>query len=172
MNDDHNPFPGDWHWWASYDGGETLTVGPCDSRGELIELLLDDCHDEWEDEDGNWWLLAQIGEYRENNQGLGRWFDIERVLDDIAERMDNDGHGGDEYGDHHPLEDLTPAQKQDLEERIRDTIQRWQRAHGLKLRSYWYHESRNIEDVKLPHPEDVCPEYPMDSRSSKQNLKE
>jgi len=152
MQSELHPCPGEWQWWASYDGGEHMSVGPAETREILIDMLKDDCQGEYQAEDGSWRIAADIGEYRENHQDLAEWFYADRFIADAAERMDDNGCGSDEDGDRHPVEEITKVQEADLEASVRTAIREWQKRHGLKLRSYWFIGSRNEEHVDIAHP--------------------
>lgn len=152
MKDEQHPCPGEWHWWASYDGGEHMTIGPAETRDQLVQMVEDDRCGEYQTEDGTWRIKADIGEYRQNHQDLARWFDAERFIEDAAERMDDDACGSDEDGERHPVEEISKEQEADLEASVRAAIREWQSRHGLKLRSYWFYESRNEERLDIAHP--------------------
>lgn len=149
MTDEH-PIPGRWQWWGSYDGGEHMTVGPAESRDELIQMLLDDRIGEYQAKDGSWRIKAEISECQENHVDLARFFDVDFFLERAAEEMDENECGGDEDGERHPVEQISKEQERDLEARVRAAIRQWQKDHGLKLRSYWFVDTRNSETVDLP----------------------
>jgi hypothetical protein len=146
-----HPFPGTWQWWASYDGGENMTVGPAADREEIIQMVLDDGIGEHQREDGAWRIQAEISECLEGNVDLAEWFDVSRFLEDAAECMDDNDCGANEDGDH-PLDDVTPEQQADLQSCVEAVMRDWQKRHGLKLRSYYFAEVRKTEKIDLPHP--------------------
>lgn len=148
MTTEH-PCPGEWNWWASYDGGEHMQIGPCDTRDQAIDELKQDGGGAWLDEDGAWRVHGVVMECRENNVDLARFFDVGRWLEEAGEDMDDTECGSDEYGECHPLEEITKEQQADLEVSVRTAIRAWQKRHGLKLRSYWFVETRNREDIAI-----------------------
>lgn len=154
MTDEIHPFPGDWHWYASFDGGEHCTVGPCADRDEAIALAIEDGSGEYE-KDGVLRASFVIVRAKENNQDLARWFDLDRWLEDVAVVMDDNGCGADENGDQHPLDEITSDQQKDLDRRIQQTIRSWQKEHGLKLRSYWFLNTAHEEDIDIPIKEEA-----------------
>lgn len=154
MTPTQHPCPGNWNWWASYDGGERLTIGPAKSRDELIQMLRSDRCGEYQDDQGQWRLKAHICEYRDNNQDLAEWLDVEEILDLAAERMDDNGCGAEEDCPH-PLEEITPDQANDLQATIRAAVREWQQRHRLPLHCWYFRESRNSETLDIPveiHP--------------------
>lgn len=152
MTDELHPFPGEWHWWASNDSGEHLTAGPAETREDLIEMIKDDGSFEYQAKDGSWRIAADIGEYLENHQDLARWFRADWFIENAADSMDDNDCGSDEDGERHPVDEITEEQAADLEVSVRTAIRKWQKRHGLRLRSYWFAESRNEEHVDIAHP--------------------
>lgn len=150
MADEH-PCPGLWQWWATYDG-EHYGIGPADSREEIVGLVLDDQCGEYQTESGEWRIRAHICEARQNNVDLARYFDVDDFLDRAAESMDEDDCGGNEDGGDNPVEEIGAVEKADLDRSICAAIRDWQRRHSLPLRSYWFGDTRNEEDIDLPHP--------------------
>lgn len=150
--EDLHPFPGKWQWWGSYDGGEHMLVGPAASRDAIIKCIKDDRLGEYKAEDGTWRIKALIGEYQENTQDLASWFEAERFVEDAAERMEDNNCGADDTGERHPVDEITPEQMADLESCVRASIRAWQKRNGLKMRSYWFKDSRNEECIDVPHP--------------------
>lgn len=146
---DH-PFPGDWYWWASDDGGVWFRVGPLRSRDSVIQHGLVEGLGETRTDTGELRARFTICEARENNVDLARFFDVERWLEDTAWRMDDDYCGSDQDGNQHPLEQIGTAEQADLGHSVQATIRAWQRRHGLKLRPPFLAEMRNTEDVDLP----------------------
>lgn len=143
---DH-PCPGEWNWWASYDGGEHMQIGPCATRDQALDELKQDGGGAYLDNDGVWRLQGVIEECRENHVDLARFFNADRWLEDAGEHMDDNDCGSDEDGDRHPLEEITKEQQADLEASVRAAMRDWQKRHGLKLRSYWFVETRGREDI-------------------------
>ena len=152
MKDEMHPCPDDWRWWASYDGGEHMAVGPAETRSELVAMLKVDRGGEYQAEDGTWRIKAYIGEFRENHQDLAGWFEADRFIEDTADRMDECDCGSDENGEQHPLGNISKEQEADLEASVRAAIREWQKRHMLKLRFYWFAERRNEEHLDIVHP--------------------
>jgi hypothetical protein len=148
MSTEH-PLPGEWAWYASYDGGENMQIGPCETREIALDELRQDGGGDHIDNDGVWRCRGVVMECRENNVDLARFFDTERWLEDAGERMDDNDCGGDEDGERHPLLEISDEQQADLEASVRAAIRDWQKRHGLKLRSYWFMETRNSEDISI-----------------------
>ncbi|MCY1704520.1 hypothetical protein [Pannonibacter sp. SL95] len=144
-----HPCPGDWNWWASYDGGENLAIGPAKSRDDLVRMLRSDRGGEYQDDQGGWRLKAHIGEYRDNNQNLAEWLDIDDMIAFAAERMDDNDCGTVE-GLPHPIDEISPDQESELKAAIRATVHDWQKRHRLALRCWQFTESRNCETLDIP----------------------
>ena len=94
-----------------------MTVGPANSREDIIAMVLEDACGEYQREDGEWRIAAQIGEHQEGNVDLSQYFDVEDFLHRAGEDMDDNREGSDEDGNHHPLESITGADQADLDRR-------------------------------------------------------
>lgn len=144
---DH-PFPEEWHWWAGADE-EAMTIGPCASRDEAVELAKDEHLGECQDDSGEWALSFHVVEALENNIDLSKRFD---AADWIGRECEQDGYEG--VNGEHPADDITPEQKADLQTAVRAAIREWQVRHGLRMRTWQFAATRNEEHVKIPHPGD------------------
>lgn len=159
MTQHEHPMPGPSGWWASFDGGEHLELGPFDTRDDVIEEALEDGRGDTQLENDTWVSVFEICRAQDNHVDLSVWVDdnnLECLLDNTSERLDENGSGSDEDGDRHPLEGLTLELKSDLFSRIRAAVREWQRTNKLPLRSYWFNDTSNHETISIPlKPEEV-----------------
>lgn len=65
-----HPCPGEWNWWASFDGCECFTIGPDATREEVIVQAIADGRGEYADGDVNWRTKFTIAQCRDNNVDL------------------------------------------------------------------------------------------------------
>ncbi|WP_026790372.1 hypothetical protein [Pleomorphomonas oryzae] len=119
-------------WYAGCDE-ELLPIGPCDSREQVIqEAIASEVFKE--NDDGS--RIVLIGKYANIRVNLADYFDAEEFLERASEAMDNNDEGGDEYGDRHPCHEIDDDATADLQKVVRETIWKWQRDHGLHLKSW------------------------------------
>lgn len=135
---DTHPMPGAWFWWGSTDGGEHMTIGPCDTPEQVIDEAKDQDHEH-----------VTVAYCKENHVDLANWLDFDWMMEEMREAMDEDGSGSDECGDRHPLDDISREQRADLELTIKRAIRGWQQHHQLKLRSYWFKETMHEREVEI-----------------------
>lgn len=123
-----HPLPPEPEAWYAGRNDEELTVGPCDSREEVIsEAISSGVIHELDDDTS----VVHIGKFTKQRVNLAKYFDAERWLDDARERMDENDEGCNEDGDHHPIDEVSKADTADLEKAVRQAIWLWQigRAH-------------------------------------------
>jgi hypothetical protein len=140
---------GAWGWWASRDE-EYYTIGPAETRGEII---AEACHDqgfEEEAEDGGWQHRFYICEARQNPIRMSRYLpDIDWLLETITDDWFNSDEcgEGDDSRDHFVT---TLEQRVDLEKEIRKVFDDWQMRHNLRWVPWQFSDSRSQEHVVVP----------------------
>ena len=155
MHEAH-PMPGKWYWWASFDGGETAVIGPCVTKEDAISDAFHDRLGEYQDDKGNWRNRFMVMECLDGNVDLSQFFEFSRWFESIAEEMDERDCGGNEYGEHHPLWELSDEVRAELGRDIKAALHEWQKRNKLPLRSYYFAAIRNREEIDLP-AEDTQP---------------
>lgn len=135
-------------WYAGRDE-EVLPIGPCDSREQVISEAISS--EVWsENDDGT--CVIFIGKYVKQRVNLSKYFDAEDFLERTSERMDDNGDGSNEDGDHHPINEISGADTADLEIAVREAIWKWQRDKGLQLKCWWMDSVGGEEVVTVPLP--------------------
>lgn len=147
-----HPYPGEWKWWASFDGGECFTVGPDATREEVIVQAIADGSGDYTEDNVKWRTTFIIAQCRYNNVDLATFFDVVPWLEWVGEAMDDNMCGSDAYGENHPLEELSDQDRRDLQACVRSAIRHWQERKGLKLRSYWFAGMVDEEVIDLALP--------------------
>lgn len=120
-------------WWAGRNE-EILAVGPCDTKEQAIAEAIGSMAYRENDDGTN---TIYVGMFVKQRINLAKYFDAESFLEKASEKMDEDGDGGDEYGDNNPCLEISEQATADLECVVREAIWKWQRDHGLHLRSWW-----------------------------------
>jgi hypothetical protein len=141
---------GTWGWWAGGDE-ETYTVGPHETRDEII---AEACHDggfEMENDEGDgfehWFHICEA---RQDPIRMSKHLpDIDWLLETIMDNwFDSDECGeGDDSRDHFVT---TLEQRVDLEREIRKVFDDWQVRHNLRWIPWQFSDSRNQEHVVVP----------------------
>lgn len=121
-------------WYASRDG-EAYTVGPCDSRDEVIQTARTDF------DSAPFWVV-------EATQDPLKLSDTISGGDVLVEAQEGawDEHaepGGDPIGD-----DVTDAQIDDLTARLRRAADEWQAAHRIVFVPWMFTRMENLEKVE------------------------
>jgi len=88
-----HPCPGEWMWWASYDGGEVFSIGPEFDRAGLIQAVKDDCCGEYQTDTGGWRIAARIAGCPANNCDLSAVLGFSRVTGARSRRRGGSGSG-------------------------------------------------------------------------------
>lgn len=153
---DRRPLPVDpefWQWWISRH-----EEGPWEPAGKTREIAIDEALDqdvfmeiEPRQEGQPWRAGFYVCLCRRRTLDLSRWFDVHEWLDEMYEQIDEE-NGGDENGENHPLDELTPADKAALGESVRSAIWHWQNRRGLRLSPYWLDMYGAPEWVTVPLP--------------------
>jgi hypothetical protein len=125
----------DWKWWVG-PSEERFEI-QCSSRDEAVELA--NC----EYGDGAWIIEAK----HPSTLMLSSYFEADYFLEQADERAYDD------HGDHdssEPVFEVTNEQSDDLQRRVREAIDQWQDAHGLKFRAHAFSAQRNCEFIPAP----------------------
>jgi hypothetical protein len=148
--------PGPFTWWVSTDqerwtpGGDTreIAIDEAINQGDYIEI-------EPEAPGEPWRAGFFVGQYRKRVVDLSLFFDaknwIERLYDEMDEEL-----GYDEFGENHPLDQITDDENRALESSVRSAIWHWQTRRDLRLSPHWLEEAPGTKDewVTVPLPED------------------
>lgn len=138
-----------WEWWAGLDN-ERFQVGPCATRQEAVDrAIADEVFTEIEpDPEGghpDWRIRITVVEatkYEVTDVTL----DASRILEDLSdnqyEMMDPEGDGN--------LFDVTGEDVKDLDARLNAAFHEW--AKDKRMNNWAFRDTRNEEDVYLPHP--------------------
>lgn len=150
--------PEPFSWWISRDAERWEPTG-CDTReGAIDEAMGQDFGVEIEPEDPGqpWHAGFYIGQYRKRVLDLSVYFDAMDWLDRLYDQM-CDEDGPDESGDHHPLDELSPADQRDLEACVRSAIWHFQNRRGLKLSPWFLEQAPGTRDewVTVPLPDET-----------------
>ena len=141
---------GQWQWWAGTDE-EWMTVGPCDTRDQVIaEATNDRLGEDLIDE--KWMLGFHIVEARQDPLRLADWIGADRLLEYAEDNIADSDRVAAEY-DEGPWFKATGEQEADLVKRVKAACDEWQAAHGLNFKSFTFSHTRNDEDVVVPHPD-------------------
>lgn len=158
--------PNYWGWWAGYNE-EYCTVGPCDSREEVIAAAQEEAMNEFQDADGVWKLSFFICEAEQRPLRLADWIEADRLLERAEEVLSDSDRVGCE-GDDGPWFEATVEQEADFRKRIAAACDEWQAAHGLVFTCMTFSNSRNHEHVVCPHPLDKAEKEPAPASSEKE----
>lgn len=115
----------DWQWWAG-STEEHYQHGPFPSREAAVEAL---------EGEGGW-----VTEATQTKQKLSSFFEAEHLLETAEDSID---HGEDED----VIFDVLTKDAQDLEVRVRATIDTWQQDHKLVFQGYLFTNQRHTEYV-------------------------
>ncbi|MDI6835412.1 MAG: hypothetical protein QMD99_06825, partial [Rhizobiaceae bacterium] len=139
-----------WQWWAG-ENEEWCTVGPENSREEIIQAATGDELGEYQDDGGTWRLSFHIVEARQDPLRLADWIEADELLERAEENFANGDRRADEYDDG-PWFECSPEQEKDLAERIKRACDEWQAAHGLVFACSTFSHTRNSEHITVDHP--------------------
>ncbi|NZD50518.1 hypothetical protein [Rhizobium leguminosarum] len=143
-------YEGKWQWWAG-SNEEWMTVGPCDTREQVIAEATDDRIGE-DLVDGKWILAFHIVEARQDPLRVADWIGADRLLEYAEDNIADSDRVGAENDDG-PWFPATDDQEADLIARVKAACDDWQTAHGLKFKSFTFSHTRNGADVVVPHPD-------------------
>lgn len=162
MTPDTNPDPvlaetkePGWGWYAGWNE-EEMTIGPEDSREAVIQIAIDDEVGYREaDEDGPERLCFHIIEARQDTLIIAEYIDVGRMVERWEEsdweEMTNPNDP------RSPVEKVTKAQWDDLQDRLRAAALQWQTDHAIKIKPWTFSQVRNSEDVSIPYSEETAP---------------
>lgn len=153
--EDAGAAPNYWGWWAG-PNEEICTIGPYDSRDEVVAAAKSERLGEFQDDEDVWKLGFHICEAEKAPLRLADWIEADRLLERAEEALsDSDRVGCD--GDDGPWFEATKEQEADLEKRIAAACDEWQAAHGLVFTCMTFSNSRHHEHVVCAHPLDDGP---------------
>lgn len=137
-------------WYASTDE-ERYTIGPCDTRDEVIQSATSDEFGYNYDE-ANPMMKFHIIEASKPAFNLADYFDV----GDWFEGLENGAMYdlGDPDGDG-ILSAVTGTQGDDLQTRVRETIKKWQEDHAIRFDVWTFSTVRNGEWLEIPMKEAV-----------------
>lgn len=118
-----------WGWYVGYTD-EEYSSGPYQTRAEAVQIAKEEFEG------------AYIVEAYKQPESLAAHFDANRFLEYAEENVyDMANPDGD------PIFDPTGAQIDDLEKRVRATIERWQEDHKLVFMPWMFTDTRNEEFI-------------------------
>lgn len=155
-----------WGWWAG-SSEEYCTIGPCETRDEVIANATSEVLGEFEDDNGVWKLGFHICEAEQRPLRLAEYIEADRLLERAEEVLSDSCRVGCE-GDDGPWFDATSEQEVDLRRRVEAACDAWQKAHGLVFTCKTFSASRNHEHVIVPHPLPDVPPPPATETTKSQ----
>lgn len=139
----------EFHWYAS-DNAEIYSIGPENSRDDVIEAARrEELGFQEADDEGPARLAFYVVEANKTVLTAADWVLPRDLFEAALERLSESEHC-DEYGECNGAFECTPDQERDLRERLRAACDEWQQAHGLHWVSYSFSQSRNEELIELP----------------------
>lgn len=138
----------DWKWYASSDE-EIYTVGPCDSRQEVVDAATSD---ELGYDHESQTMVFHIMEAKKDPLDLARYVSTDRLLEEINERIYEDDYGS-EIDDY--LASLTKEQEADFDRCIREAIREWQQRNGIVVKTWTFFHTRNREAISVAAPDEA-----------------
>lgn len=141
-----------WQWFAGASCEEYMTIGPCETREQVIAEAIQDGFGEYLDETVNppkWMNRFHICEARNDPLRLADWIGTELLLERAEESISDSDRASCEYDDG-PYFEVTPEQESDLTRRIAQACDEWQAAHGLVFTCNTFSAVRNDEDITTP----------------------
>lgn len=133
------------HWYASSDS-EHYTVGPCDTRDQVIDEATD-MELGWQEDDDGARMVFHVIEASKPVFNLADHFDAAHWFEMLEngpafDLGDPDGDG--------ILSIISKAAGDDLEARVREVIRKWQADHKLDFDVWAFGATRNGEWVTVP----------------------
>ena len=120
-----------WKWWVGYDDERFHTE--CETREEAVYIAR-------EEQDGGWIVEAK----KANNLLLSGYFDARDFVDMADEQAQADL--GD-FEDCSEVFEVNDAATDALESAVREAIDKWQEAHGLRFTVWRFSDQRNLEYI-------------------------
>jgi hypothetical protein len=136
-----------WQWWAG-SHEEWMTVGPCDTKEQVIQEATQDGIGEWKDDNEKWFQSFHIVEARQDPLKLSEWIGLDYILERADESLADSDRVSCENDDG-PWFECTKDQEADLISRIRAACDNWQADHALVFTCPTFSHSRNHEDVTV-----------------------
>ena len=132
-------------WYASTDE-ESYTIGPCDTRDEVIQYATDsELGYNYGDE--NPVMRFHIIEASKPVFNLADYFDVEDWFESLENGAVYDLGNPDGDG---VLSSATGPQVDDLQVRVRETIKKWQEDHAIHFDVWQFATTRNGEWLEIP----------------------
>jgi len=146
--------PGPFTWWVSRDA-ERWEPATDTREGAIAEAVGQDLGVEIEPEKpGDPWRMGfYVGRYRKRVIDLSQYFDADDWITRLYDQM-CDEDGSDEDGDHHPLDELSPQDRRDLEACVRSAIWHFQNRRGVKLSPWFLEQAPGNRDEWVTVPVD------------------
>jgi len=139
----------EWTWWAS-SGGELYTTGPCDTREQVIQEMCDSGMGETFN-DTKIAHSFEIAETLNNPLMLRDYIRANTLLEEADERVYDNDRVCHEYDE--DVFTVTPAQGQDLQDRIKKACDDWQEANALVFTVRTFESMRSMETINIPFKE-------------------
>ena len=126
----------EWKWWVGHDEEHYTTE--CDTRGEAIQVAL-------EEYEGAWIVEAK----KPPNLVLSDFIGVESLIESAEESAYED------YADPHgnPLFLVTPEQETELRSKVKAAVDMWQEDNKLIFSSYKFYDQRRCEYIQAPDTE-------------------
>lgn len=140
----------EYKFYASRDE-ELCTIGPCDTREQVIEAAKDDAMGEYQDEEGNWRLIFYIMEAQNDPVKLSDWIDVDHMIGHAEERIGDSDRVAYEY-DEPPYFEFKNELYKDLEAKVKKACDDWQQEHGIvfTVRTFSHVRGSELIDVEAP----------------------
>lgn len=142
-----------WKWWAS-DDEERYTIGPCDTRDEVIKEAIDSELGAWGtgNHDDPHRCTFYITEAKHDPIDLSKHLNLDLMIDHMCESLDEEH--GDPDGYTQPSEQLKPEDMADLKISIESAVKRWQERRCIKINPFMFSDCRNREQIEHVYPQE------------------
>lgn len=133
-----------WYWWAAYNDEGIYTVGPCNTREEVINKATQEFVPDTEGK-----LVIWLCEATHEAVRIADWIDLDSLLDTAENNLSQSSHTASGIEDDR-IFDCTVDQEADLISRIRTVCNQWQKDHGLVFQTKTFSDVRN-EQIVVTH---------------------
>jgi hypothetical protein len=136
----------EWMWWAG-TSEEWYTVGPCDTKEQAINEMVQDGAGELLN-DADYDHVFHVTEAKNGPLMLRDFIRADTLLEEATEQAYNSDRVSGEYDD--DVFAVTSEKDADLQDRIKNVCDDWQSDHGLVFKTSTFETTRNQEVIRLP----------------------